>query len=148
MENTSLAQETLIALKRLGVRIAIDDFGTGYSSLGYLADFSPDTVKIDRSFTAEAWSRRGSRCDSPRHYSDVARTRHEGDSRRRRDKQTAATLREASCDFAQGYLLTKPASAEPHARVSLRDYRTRRIVCPRGCFRWPRLTSQEVDLPA
>ncbi len=45
-----LAIELVKKLKTLGVKIAIDDFGTGYSSLNYLRRFSPDTIKIDKSF--------------------------------------------------------------------------------------------------
>lgn len=41
-------------LKSAGVSLALDDFGTGYSNFRYLAELSPDIVKIDRSFTALA----------------------------------------------------------------------------------------------
>jgi diguanylate cyclase (GGDEF)-like protein/PAS domain S-box-containing protein len=43
-------QDTLGALRALGIRIVVDDFGTGFSSLGYLHRFAVDAVKIDRSF--------------------------------------------------------------------------------------------------
>ena len=41
---------TLIALRRLGVRIAMDDFGSGYSSLTHLRSLPLDIIKIDKTF--------------------------------------------------------------------------------------------------
>ncbi|MDB5798511.1 MAG: hypothetical protein JWP36_2413 [Paucimonas sp.] len=35
------------AYRRFGFRTAIDDFGAGYAGLGLLAEYQPDTVKID-----------------------------------------------------------------------------------------------------
>jgi diguanylate cyclase (GGDEF)-like protein len=42
--------EILRSLRNLGVRISIDDFGTGYSSMSYLQNFSVDKIKIDKRF--------------------------------------------------------------------------------------------------
>lgn len=41
-------------LKQCDVSLALDDFGTGYSNFHYLYHLSPDTTKIDRSFTLKA----------------------------------------------------------------------------------------------
>jgi diguanylate cyclase (GGDEF)-like protein len=44
------AEEILLQLRALGIRIALDDFGTGFASIGYLQKLSFDRIKIDRSF--------------------------------------------------------------------------------------------------
>jgi len=41
-------------LKDHGIPLALDDFGTGYSNFHYLYNISPNTIKIDRSFTLKA----------------------------------------------------------------------------------------------
>ncbi|ASV96808.1 EAL domain-containing protein [Paraburkholderia aromaticivorans] len=50
IDNFEDVQHVLGAIRALGIKIAIDDFGTGYSSLRYLIRFSPDILKLDKSF--------------------------------------------------------------------------------------------------
>jgi diguanylate cyclase (GGDEF)-like protein/PAS domain S-box-containing protein len=108
MENPYHAQKIIAALKSLGVRIAIDDFGTGYSTLKYLADFAPDTLKIDRSFTSKLVS------------DPATQTIVEGiiDLSRKlgikvvaegvEEQQQLEILRGVKCDLVQGFFLSRP----------------------------------------
>ncbi len=52
LQNTRQNQETLAALRKLGVSVSMDDFGTGYSSLSYLRNFMIDKIKIDKIFAS------------------------------------------------------------------------------------------------
>jgi len=105
-------QQTLHALKALGVGLAIDDFGTGYSSLAYLRKHPIDRLKIDRSFVT----------DLP-HNPDAAaivnaivqmgRSLHleilaEGVE----STEQLQLLREMGCAMMQGFLVSAPLSAE------------------------------------
>jgi len=52
MRNPEVTRAVLGELQDLGIRVALDDFGTGYSALGALRQYTVDTIKIDRGFTA------------------------------------------------------------------------------------------------
>jgi len=109
------AEETarrLRELKRLGVRIAVDDFGTGYSSLGHLRQFPVDVLKIDRSFVSQLSE--GGEGEILLHTllqlgkALEIETTAEGIER----PQDLSLIRDKDCDNGQGFLFTRPLSAQ------------------------------------
>ena len=92
----------------MGVKLSIDDFGTGYSSLAYLKRLPVDEVKIDKSFVL------GMSADE----NDGAIVRSTIDLARNLGLRVVAEgvetseiwteLRDLGCDFAQGYLISRP----------------------------------------
>ncbi|MFY9329912.1 MAG: EAL domain-containing protein [Georgfuchsia sp.] len=112
MHHTESSLATLRQLRDMGVEIAIDDFGTGYSSLAYLKFFPVHALKIDQSFVREI-TRETEDAAIVKAISSLARSLHlkviaEG-------VETEAQLnflRHLECDEYQGYLFSKPATAE------------------------------------
>jgi diguanylate cyclase (GGDEF)-like protein len=112
MRDARATVQRLRSLKRLGVRIAIDDFGTGYSSLAYLRQFPADSLKIDRAFVAGVASSRDSLAlieTLVQLGSSLGiKTLAEGIE----DTAQLRALQRAGCDLAQGFLFSRPVSAE------------------------------------
>ncbi|MGN6255427.1 MAG: putative bifunctional diguanylate cyclase/phosphodiesterase [Solirubrobacterales bacterium] len=111
----SNAQETarrLNELKALGIKIAVDDFGTGYSSLSHLRQFPVDVLKIDRSFVSQLAE--GGEGEILLHTlvqlgkALEIETTAEGIER----PQDLSLIRDKECDSAQGFLFTRPLSAQ------------------------------------
>jgi diguanylate cyclase (GGDEF)-like protein len=109
-------------LKDLGVRIAMDDFGTGYSSLSSLQSFPFDKIKIDRSFVqgvgASEQSNSIIRAIISLAHSLSIPVVAEGVETRSHFE----FLREGNCDHIQGYLLSRPISAEKLEGLMDRDF--------------------------
>jgi len=59
MRDLDKAEQVLVGLQTMGVRIALDNFGTGYSSLSNLRRFPLNTLKIDGQFVRAAPSDEG-----------------------------------------------------------------------------------------
>ena len=100
--------DKLLWLRDTGIQVAIDDFGTGYSSLSYLKKFDIDYLKIDKSFVhnleidnhnialSEAIIMMAHKLGL-KVIAEGVETEHQ--------KQM---LIDAGCDYAQGYLYSRP----------------------------------------
>lgn len=116
VDNAADNVRVLRRLADMGVSLAIDDFGTGHSSLSYLSNFSPRTLKIDRSFLSEA----ADGTDNIVIARAIIALGHgmgmyvvaEGVE----TQKQVDFLQGYGCDQMQGYLLSKPLPAEQMER--------------------------------
>jgi EAL domain-containing protein (putative c-di-GMP-specific phosphodiesterase class I) len=107
----------LHSLREMGVRVAIDDFGTGYSSMSYLKRFPIQTLKIAQDFMGDV----DVDSQSAAIASMLIELCHElgldivaegVENQRQLD-----FLRERGCYVIQGFLLSRPVSAQHLAAV-------------------------------
>ena len=98
------------------VNIALDDFGTGFSSLSYLQKFDIDFIKIDQAFVRHL--RRGTRdlalCKAMITMAHALGIQVVAEGVE--TEEQALLLREAGCDFGQGYLWSPPVPAAEFER--------------------------------
>jgi diguanylate cyclase (GGDEF)-like protein/PAS domain S-box-containing protein len=110
MRNMDLSISRMNALRSLGVRLAIDDFGTGYSSLVYLRTLPVNILKLDRSFLADESAQATRMITAVVELARIFNLQSvvegiESDA-------SLARLRDAHCDFGQGFYFAKPLSGE------------------------------------
>ena len=117
VDDPTAAIAMLDKLNGQGVRIALDDFGTGYSSLSYLKRFQLHKLKIDQSFVRDLEQDPNDRAIilAIIHIAQALglSTLAEGVE----TEAQLAFLREHGCDYAQGYLLSKPLSKEQFEKL-------------------------------
>ncbi|MBI5439303.1 MAG: EAL domain-containing protein, partial [Nitrosomonadales bacterium] len=109
--NTSI-NGALLTLRNSDIQVSIDDFGTGYSSLSYLKKFDIDYLKIDQSFVRHLETDHNDLvlCEAiivMAHKLGIKVIAEGVETERQRDM-----LVDAGCDYAQGYLYSKPVPAE------------------------------------
>ncbi|WP_160724373.1 putative bifunctional diguanylate cyclase/phosphodiesterase [Bacillus sp. USDA818B3_A] len=112
LNNSSEIVQSLRTLQDHGISISIDDFGTGYSSLSYLKDLPINTLKIDKSFI-QGINERLENTEIPEAIINLARGLHldviaEGVEKVHQKE----FLQSKNCVLMQGYLFSKPLSAE------------------------------------
>ena len=107
----------LLEFRDAGIQVAIDDFGTGYSSLSYLKKFDIDYLKIDQSFVRNLVTDPNDMALSEAiivmaHKLDLKVVAEGVET-----EAQCTLLADAGCDYAQGYLFSRPVAAEAFEKL-------------------------------
>ncbi len=106
-----LGSEKLTDFREHGIQVALDDFGVGYSSLAFLKRLDIDFLKINPSFVANLGSSAGDGklCEAiiVMAHKLGMKVIAEGVE----TEQQLAYLKQAGCDYGQGYFLARPVES-------------------------------------
>jgi diguanylate cyclase (GGDEF)-like protein len=118
VRNVETVRRRLGQLSAIGVRLALDDFGTGYSSLSYLRRLPVDVLKVDKSFVDGIDSPDG---QAARLLHDIvglgAGLGMEVIAEGIESPEQVPVLRAVGCHLGQGYLWSRPISADEVAEL-------------------------------
>ncbi|MBE9106203.1 EAL domain-containing protein [Nostoc cf. edaphicum LEGE 07299] len=108
MENTDAIKIILEQLKQRKIKLIMDDFGTGYSSLSYLHSFPLNALKIDKSFVKRMQENKENMGLVPAMIGIANSMGMSAIAEGVETQEQLAQLRSLNCNFAQGYLFSKP----------------------------------------
>lgn len=112
MENPQLTAITLEKLQDRNIQLSVDDFGTGYSSLSYLHRLPARTLKIDGSFV-QSIDVDAERLELVKAIVGLAwNLGMEVVAEGVETPKQFAQIKALKCEYAQGYLFSKPLAAE------------------------------------
>ncbi|HZV98267.1 MAG TPA: EAL domain-containing protein [Methylophilaceae bacterium] len=97
----------LLEYKDAGIQVALDDFGTGYSSMAYLKKFDIDYLKIDRSFITDITTETTNQTIAESMILMAHKLGLKVIAEGIETDEQEALLKEAGCDFGQGYFYSK-----------------------------------------
>ncbi|MDZ7841155.1 MAG: EAL domain-containing protein [Gammaproteobacteria bacterium] len=104
--------ENLRVIRDMGIRIAMDDFGTGYSSLSHLTRLPLDTLKIDRTFVKNMTLSAEGHVLVHAIISLAHLLKMNVVAEGVETEEQSDCLRLLSCNEVQGFLFSKPLSAD------------------------------------
>lgn len=108
MKEPAKAAVILQNLKSVGITISIDDFGTGFSSLNYLKQFPIDILKIDKSFIRNLEWDDTNASIAAAVVSLAQSLKLKVVAEGIETAEQMKFLQSVSCNFGQGYLISKP----------------------------------------
>ena len=112
-------------LRDAGIEVAIDDFGTGYSSLSYLKKFDIDYLKIDQSFIKNIESDPNDLALSEAIIVMADKLGLKVIAEGVETEKQLELITNASCDYAQGYLFSRPVPPEEFEKLLVKDSRAK-----------------------
>ena len=109
-------------LKELGVLLAIDDFGVGYSSFASLKHLNVDFLKIDKYFIDDMLVDHKAKLLVGSMIEMGHNLGHKVTAEGIEKEEQFCMLQELGCDTAQGYLFSKPVSANQVSKLLGRNF--------------------------
>ena len=120
MKDVSAAVRMLRAISDLGVVLDVDDFGTGYSSLACLRQFPINGLKVDRSFVAALNGGRDLVALVQAVTQLALNLKLTVTAEGIETIEQALILQCLDCDFGQGFLFSRPITAEEVVHFKVR----------------------------
>ncbi len=114
----------LLWLRDAGIQVAVDDFGTGYSSLSYLKKFNIDYLKIDKTFVHNLETDANDIALSEAIIVMAHKLGLKVIAEGVESEAQMMLLKNAYCDYAQGYLYSRPVPPEELEALLLRQQKT------------------------
>jgi predicted signal transduction protein with EAL and GGDEF domain len=140
MRDEERTTRILSELRKLGVCLCIDDFGTGYSSLSYLRRFALDILKIDRSFVTDMLNNGESQEIVKTILSLGRNLRMKVVAEGVETREQMTLLKSLGCEFAQGYLFSRPLESAAVARTL--------VASEANCYTLPQESTVQLVAPA
>ncbi|KJV28678.1 diguanylate cyclase [Aquitalea magnusonii] len=108
LDERPIVVNTLLGFHQAGMEVSIDDFGTGYSAMSYLKKFNIDYLKIDRSFIQGLANDNTDRAITEAVIAMGHKLGMKIIAEGVETPEQLELLRQAGCDYAQGYLFARP----------------------------------------
>lgn len=108
LDERPIVVNTLLGFHQAGMKVSIDDFGTGYSAMSYLKKFNIDYLKIDRSFIQGLANDNTDRAITEAVIAMGHKLGMKIIAEGVETPEQLELLRQAGCDYAQGYLFARP----------------------------------------